>query len=104
MAIELTAEAVARVLFAAGLDEADFDDYGSTSTVGFTTCDLPLAEPRVSVSWHSGYLAWSEEEVHSASATPLGACAEALQMVGYQTEFVADFPSGYLVVWTDGEF
>lgn len=101
--ILLTPEAVAAVLARAGFQAAEIDDYWHRPvTEGFTTCSIPVTyEDRVSVSWNTD--SFEEDYVHEPEPH-LAACATALEAAGYQTEFVADFPAGYLVVWVEGEF
>jgi hypothetical protein len=98
--LELTAQAVAEALCASGrnLALADTDGYRCTGP-GFSVASLPMDPPRLSVTWYSED--WSVEEVHSLRAARLGDCADVLDELGYQLEFVADYPMGYLVVWTE---
>lgn len=100
---EPLADAVAVALAEAGFETAGFDGYRAVGP-GFTVTALPLPEPRVAVDWHTSYGDWTEAHRYDPDASPLGDCAEALENAGYQTEFVADFPGGYLAVWLDGEF
>jgi hypothetical protein len=100
----LTAEEVADILAEAGFQAAESDGYRAV-TPGFSTCTLPVSfQDRVAVTWHLGWGSPSGDAVHDPYATPLAACAVALDEEGYKTEFVADFPCGYLVVWITGEF
>jgi hypothetical protein len=100
---DLTAQAVAEALAAVGLAQADTDGCPHTGS-GFSIRELPMDPPRLSVTWHSVPDEWSADEVHNLAATPLVDCALVLEGCGYETEFVADYPMGYLVVWTEGEF
>jgi hypothetical protein len=99
----LSVAVVTRQLSGAGLAQADTDGYQCTGP-GFSVCELPMDPPRLSVTWHSVPDEWSADEVHNLAATPLVDCALVLEGCGYETEFVADYPMGYLAVWTEGEF
>lgn len=101
--VTLTPEAVSAVLSAAGFEAAEIDRPGYHRVAGgFITYWVPVRhEDRVGVGWHSG--CWAEAEVHEPGPA-LAGCAEALEATGFLIEFVADYPCGYLVVWTEGEF
>lgn len=90
MRLDLTPKAVATALRDAGI-------VGS-----FTIGRLPVThEDRVGIYWTAG--PYDDRYVHEPEPH-LAACATTLEAAGYQTEFVADQPAGYLVVWLEGEF
>lgn len=103
--LALTPEAVAAVLADAGFQAAEMDDYWHRPvTDGFQACSLPVThEDRVAVMWHRDLYDRDVDYVH-VPGPDLDACAAALEAAGYQVEFVADQPAGYLAVWVEGEF
>ena len=104
MTPQVTPEAVRELLTAAGFVAAETDGsaYQNPITDGFTTMLLPMAVDVVAVTWHHGYGDYDEAYIHEPSPV-LGDCAEVLAATGYRTEFVADFPAGYIEAWTGGD-
>jgi len=96
----LTREAVAACLSGAGFSPVLLTACGSPLADGFCTYLAPAADgERVGVSWHSEQPAGAY--VHTPEPV-LDECAAELRLAGYHTEFTADHPKGYLVVWVDG--